>query len=76
MVKGFSTRSDRRNLCRILVGKPQGKRLLGRRRRRCGNNINMDIREIDWRDVGYINLVREWDHWRAIVHKIMTIRVA
>jgi hypothetical protein len=47
---------DKRNVYRILVGKPEGKRPLGRRRRRWENNIKMDLREIGWGGLEWIDL--------------------
>jgi hypothetical protein len=48
--------SERRNACRILVGKPEGKRPLGRPRRRWVDNIQMDLREIGWVGLDWIDL--------------------
>jgi hypothetical protein len=47
---------ERRNACRILVGKPEKRRTLGRPRRMWVNNIKMDIREIEWDCMGWIDL--------------------
>jgi hypothetical protein len=51
----------------ILVGKPEGKRPLGRPRRRWVGNIKMDLREIGWGDMDWIDLARDRDQWRALV---------
>jgi hypothetical protein len=48
---------EKRNACRILVGKPEGKRSLGRPRRRWVDNIRMDLREIGWDGVEWIGLI-------------------
>jgi hypothetical protein len=48
---------EKRNAYRILVGKPEGNRLLGRQRRRCVDNIKMDFREIEWDGVDWIGLI-------------------
>jgi hypothetical protein len=48
---------------RILVGMPEGKRPLGRRRRRWVDNIKMDLREIGWDDMGWIDLAEDRDQW-------------
>jgi hypothetical protein len=51
----------KRNAYRILVGKAEGKRALGRPRRRWVNNIKMDLTEVGWGDMGWIDLVRDMD---------------
>jgi hypothetical protein len=64
-----------RNAYRILVGKPEGRRPLGRPRRRWVDNIKMDLREIGWDDVDWIDLAQDRDHWRALVNTVMNLRV-
>jgi hypothetical protein len=64
-----------RNACSILVGKPEGRRHLGRPRRRWEDNIKMDIREIGFGDVDWIYLAQERDRWRALVNTVMSLRV-
>jgi hypothetical protein len=59
---------EKRNPCRMLVGKPEGKRPLGRPRRRWVYNINIDLREIGWDGVDWIDLVQDRDQWRALVN--------
>jgi hypothetical protein len=60
---------EKRNACRILVGKPEGKRPLGRPRRRRVDNINkMDLREIGWDGMDSIDLAEDRDRWRALVN--------
>jgi hypothetical protein len=51
--------SARRNAYRILAGKPEEKRLLGRPRRRCEDNIEMDLRDIGWGDTDWIDLAQD-----------------
>jgi hypothetical protein len=63
------------NACRILVGNPQGKRPLGRPRRRWVENIKMDLREIGCDDMDWIDLAQDRDQWRALVDTVMNIRV-
>jgi hypothetical protein len=58
-----------------LVGNPEGKRPLGRPRRRCVDNIKMDLREIGWDGVDWINLAQDSDQWRALVRALMNLRV-
>jgi hypothetical protein len=65
---------EMRNVYNILVAKPEGKRPLGRPRRRC-DDIRMDLREIGWEDVDWIHLVEDRDQWRALVNTIMNHRV-
>jgi hypothetical protein len=60
---------------RILVGKPEGKRPLGRPRRRWVENIKMDLREIGWDVVDWIELAQDRDQWRALVNMVMNLRV-
>jgi hypothetical protein len=59
---------------RILVGKPEGKRILKRPRRRWVDNMKMDLREIGW-DVDWIELAQDRDQWRALVNTVMNLRV-
>jgi hypothetical protein len=60
---------------KVLVGKPEGKRQLGRPRRRWGDGIRMDLREIGLGGVDWIRLSQERDRWRAVVNAVMNIRV-
>ena len=55
---------DTGGACRILVGKPEGKRQLGRPTRRWEHNIKMDLKEIRWKNADWINLVQDRDKWR------------
>jgi hypothetical protein len=66
---------ETRNAYRILVGKPEGKRPLGRRRRRWVDDIKMDLGEIGWDGRGWIELVQDRDQWRALVNTVMKLRV-
>jgi hypothetical protein len=59
----------------ILVGRPKGRRQLGRPRRGWEDNIKMDLREIRFGDVDGINLARDKDTWRALVNTVMKLRV-
>jgi hypothetical protein len=65
---------EKRNAYRILVGKPEGKRPLGRPRRRWVDNIKMDLREV-WNGRDWINLAQDRDRWRAHVNAVMNLRV-
>jgi hypothetical protein len=66
---------ETRNAYRILVGKPEGKRPLGRPKRRWVDNIKMDLREIGWDDADWIELAQNRDQWRALVNTVMNLRV-
>jgi hypothetical protein len=54
---------------------PEGKRPLGRPRRRWEDNIRMDLREIGWGGMGWIDLAQDRDQWRALVNTVMNLRV-
>jgi hypothetical protein len=62
-----------RNEYKILVGKPEGRRPLGRRRRRWKDNIRMDTREIGWEGVDWIHLAQDRDQWRSVVNMVMNL---
>jgi hypothetical protein len=59
----------------ILVGRPEGKRPLGRPRHRWEDNIKMDLREIEFGDVDWIRWAQDRDRWRALVNTAMSLRV-
>jgi hypothetical protein len=63
-----------RNAYRILVAKPEGKRPLRRQRRRWVDNIKMDLREIGWNVMDWIELAQDRDQWRALVNTVMDLR--
>jgi hypothetical protein len=64
-----------RNLYRVLVGKPEGRRPLGRPRRRWEDGIRMDLEEIGWGGVERIHLALDKDRWRALVNAVMNLQV-
>jgi hypothetical protein len=66
---------EKRNAYRILVGKPEGKRPLGRRRHRWVDNIKIDLREIAWDGMDWINQAQDRNQWRALVNTVMNIRI-
>ncbi|KAJ4449177.1 hypothetical protein ANN_00573 [Periplaneta americana] len=66
---------ESRNAYRVLVGRPEGKRPLGRPRRRWEDNIKMDLREVGYDDRDWINLAQDRDQWRAYVRAAMNLRV-
>jgi hypothetical protein len=75
MCRACSTNWEKRNACRILLGKPEGKSPLGRARRRWVNNIKMDLTEKGWVGVEWIDLAQERDQRRALVYTVMNLRL-
>jgi hypothetical protein len=68
-------RGEKRNAYRLLVGKPEGKRLLGRPMSRWVDNIRMYLGEVGWGDVDWIGLAKNRNRWRALVNWILNLRV-
>jgi hypothetical protein len=66
---------EKRNAYRILVGKPERKRPQGRPRRRWVDTIKMNLREIGWDGMDWINLAQERGQWRALVNTVINLRV-
>jgi hypothetical protein len=66
---------ETRNAYRILVGKPEGKRPLGRPRHGWVDNMKIDLRKIGWDGVDWIDLAQNRDQWRALVNTVMNLRV-
>jgi hypothetical protein len=64
-----------RGVYRVLVGRPEGKRPLGRPRRRWENNIKMDLRETGIDGVNWIQLAQDRVQWRTFVNTVMNLRV-
>jgi hypothetical protein len=60
---------------RILVGRPEGRRPLGRPRRRWEDNIKMDLQDVRWKGVAWIDMAQDRDRWRAFVNAVMNLRV-
>ena len=67
---------ERRGVYGVLVGKPEGKRPLGRPRRRWEDNIKMDLQEVGCGGVDWIELAEDRDRWRALVSTVMNLRVS
>jgi hypothetical protein len=67
---------NNRNAYRILMGKPERKIPLGRSRRRWVDNIDIDLREIEWGGMDWTDLAQGRDQWRATVNKVMNLRVS
>jgi hypothetical protein len=66
---------EERNMYRVLMGKPGGKRPLGRPRRRWEDGIRLDLREIGWGSADWIHLAHDRDRWRALANTVMNLRV-
>jgi hypothetical protein len=66
---------EERNAYRLFVGKPEGKKPLGRPRRRWVDNIKMDLLDICWGGVDWIDIAQDRDKWRALVNAVMNLRV-
>jgi hypothetical protein len=66
---------EKRNAYRLLVGKLEGKRPLGRPRLRWADNITMDLGEVGWGDVDWMGLAKDRNRWRALVNSVMNLRV-
>jgi hypothetical protein len=75
MGTAISTSRETRNAYRILLRKPEGKRPLGRPRRRWVDNIKIDLREIEWNCMDWIDLTQDRDQWRVPVNTAMNLRV-
>jgi hypothetical protein len=74
IVTAYSTNGEKRNAYRILVGIPEGKKPLGRPRRRWEDNTESNLREIRWVDMDRIDLAQDWDQWRAPVSTVINLR--
>ena len=66
---------ERRGMYRVLVAKPEGKRTLGRPRRRWEDNIKMNLQEVGCGGMDWIELAEDRDRWRALVNAVMNLRV-
>jgi hypothetical protein len=67
---------EKRTAYRILVGKPEGKRPLGRPRRRWVDNFKMDLRETGWDGVDWIYMAQDRDQCRVLVNTVINLRVS
>jgi hypothetical protein len=65
----------KRKAYRLLVGKPEGKRPLGRPWRRWVDNIRIDLGEVGWGDVDWIGLAQDRNRWRALMNAVLNLRV-
>jgi hypothetical protein len=65
-----------RGAYRILMGRPEERRPLGRTRRRWEANIKMDLQDVGWGGMEWIDMAQDRDRWRAVVSAVMNLRVA
>jgi hypothetical protein len=75
MGRACGTNGEKSIAYKILVGRPGRKRPLGRPRRRWVDSIKIDLREIGWDGMDWIDLAQDRDQWRALVNTIMNLRV-
>ena len=66
---------EEKGVCRVLVGKPEGRRPLGRPRRRCVDNIRMDLQKVGCGYMDWIGLAQDRYRWRTLVSAVMNLRV-
>ena len=76
MGEACSAYGERRGVYRLLVGKPEGKRSLGKPRHRWENNIKMDLQDVGCGGMDWIELAQDRDKWRVLVNAVMNLRVA
>jgi hypothetical protein len=72
---GHAERIGEKTAYRLLVGKPEGRRPLGRPRCRWVDNIRMDLLEVGWGHLDWIGLAHDRDRWRALVNSVLNLRV-
>jgi hypothetical protein len=66
---------EKNNVYKLLMGKPEGKRPLGRPRCKWVDNIRVDLGEVGWRDVDWFGLAKDRNRWRALVNVVLNFRV-
>jgi hypothetical protein len=72
-VEHVACMGERRGVYRVLVGKSEGKSLLGRPRHRCEDNIKMDLQKVGWGAMNWIGLAQDRDRWQALVNAVMNL---
>jgi hypothetical protein len=66
---------EMKNACKIFIGKFEGKRPLGRHRRKWEDSTRMDVRKTGWESVDWIHLAQDRDQWQAVVNTVTNLRV-
>jgi hypothetical protein len=74
-VTNIARTKEKINACRILIGKSEEKRPLGRTRRSWEDNIRVDPKEVGWKSVDWIHLAMNRDQWWVLVNKVMNLPV-
>jgi hypothetical protein len=75
MTRACIKHGEKRNAYGVLMGKPEGKRPLGRPRRRWEDNTKMDLGETGWGGIDWTDLAQDKDEWRALVNTVMNLQV-
>jgi hypothetical protein len=71
----IARKGDRRGAYRVLVGRPEGRRPLGRPRPRWGEGIKVDLKEVGWVGMDWIDMAQDRNRWRVLVNTVMNLRV-
>ena len=66
---------DRRGAHKVLVGRPDGKRIFGKRVCRWEDNIKMELQDVGWESIDWIDVTQKMDRWRPLVNAVMNLRV-
>lgn len=66
---------EKRNACRVLIGKPKLNRLLGRPMHRWEGNVKMDLKDLQWKGVDWMYLAQNWDKWWILVNTVVNCDV-
>jgi hypothetical protein len=74
-VRHVARMGEKKNAYRMLVGKPEGKRSLGRPGQRWVDNIKMDLKETGWDGMDWVDVAQDMEHWRALVNMVMNRQV-